>query len=67
MDTISEIRQLIASISHFENQEDPRFQNLLDFPEVDSTFYEFPEAKVGGFGPPEPLETNPPCNNPPSP
>ena len=57
IDTISEIRQPIAAIAHSENQEDPKFQNLLDFPKVDSTFYDFPEAEAGGSGPPEPPKT----------
>ena len=34
---------------------------------MDSTFYNFPEVEAGGYGPPQPLETNPPCTNPPSP
>ena len=57
IDTISEIKQPIEAISHFETKEDPEFQNFLDFP----------EAQAGGFGPPGPPETNPPCTNPPSP
>ena len=64
IDTISEIREPIATI---ENQEDPEFQNFLDFPEVDSTYQDFPEVEAGGSGPPEPPETNPTCPNPPSP
>ena len=44
IDTISEIRQQIVSISHSKNQEDPEFQNFLDFLEVDSTFYDLLEA-----------------------
>ena len=51
IDTISDIRELIATI---ENQEDLEFQNFLDFPEVNSTFHDFPEAKAGGSGPPKP-------------
>ena len=67
IDTISTIRQPIASISHSKNQEDPEFQNFLDFLEVDSTFHDFLEVEAGGFGPPKPPETNPTCTNPPSP
>ena len=65
--TIFEINQPIAAISPFETKEYPQLQNLLDFPEVDSTFYDFPKAEAGSFGPPEPPETNPPCTNPLSP
>ena len=67
IDTISDIRQPKAAIAHFETKEDPELQNILNFPEVDSTFYNFPEVEIGGYGPPEPLETNPTCTNPPSP
>ena len=66
IDTISEVREPIATISHSENQEDPEFQNFLDFLEVDLTFHDFPEAESGGSGPTEPPETNPICTNPPS-
>ena len=34
---------------------------------MDSTFYNFPEAEVGGSGPLDSPETNPNCTNPPSP
>ena len=54
-------------IATIENQEDPKFQNFLDFPEVDSTFQDFPETKVGCSRPPEPPENNPTCTNPPYP
>ena len=57
----------MASIAHSENQEDPKFQNFLNFPEVHSTFYDLPEVEAVGFGPPEPPETNPPYTNPLSP
>ena len=42
IDTISKIRQSITTISHYETKEYPKLQNILDFPEVDSTFYDFP-------------------------
>ena len=32
IDTISEIRESIETISHSKNQEDPKFQNFLNFP-----------------------------------
>ena len=67
IDTISKIRKLIVVISHSKNQEDPKFQNLLNLPEVGSTFYDFLEAKAGGSGPLEPPETNPTCTSPQSP
>jgi hypothetical protein len=67
IDTISKTRQPIANIAHSKNQEDLEFQNFLDFPKVDSTFCDLPEIEAGGFGPPEPLEINPPCTNAPSP
>ena len=67
IDTASEIKQPITTIPHFANQEYPKLQNLLDFHEVDSTFYDFLEAEAGGFGPPEPPKTNPTCTNPLSP
>ena len=41
--------------------------NFKIFSIVDSTFHNFPEAKVGGSGPPEPPETNPTCTYPPPP
>ena len=44
IDTISEIRQPIATIAELEAEEDPEFHNLLDFLEGYSTFYDFPEA-----------------------
>lgn len=59
--------QPIATIAHSETKEDPELQNLLDLLEVDSTFYNFPETEVGGSGPLESPENNPPCTNPPSP
>ena len=67
IDTISEIIELIETISHPENQEDPKFQKFLNFPKVDSTFHDFLEAEAGGFGPPRPLDNNPTCTNTPSP
>ena len=66
IDTISEIREPISTIAHSENQEDPKFQNFLDFHEVDSTFHDVPKAEASDFGPPKPLENNPTCTNPPS-
>jgi hypothetical protein len=39
----------------------------LDFPEEDSTFFDFPETQAGGSGPPEPPETNPPLASTPYP
>ena len=59
IDTISEIREPIETISHSENQEYPEFQNFLNFLEVDSTFDNFDKAEAGGSRPPEPPETNP--------
>ena len=50
-----------------ENQEDPEFQNFIIFPEVDSTFHNFPEVEEGGSRPLDPPENNPTCTNPPSP
>ena len=67
IDTISEIREPIETISHSQNQEDPEFQIFLNFLEVDSTFHDFPEAKASGSGLPEPPENNHTCTNPPSP
>ena len=61
IDIISEIIQPIEAIFHSENKEDLKLKNLLDFHEMDFTFYDFCEAEAGGFGPPEPPETNPPC------
>ena len=67
IDTISKIRESIAAISHSKTQEDPEIQNLLDFHEVDSTFYDFPKVEAGGFGCREPPETNHTFTNPLSP
>ena len=67
IDIISEIIQPIVSISHSKSKEDLEFQNILDFPEVDSIFYNFPKAKEGGSRPLKPPETNPSCTNPLSP
>ena len=64
IDTISKIREMLETIAHSENQEYLEFQNFLDFPEVDSTFHNFPEAEAGSSGPPEPPKINPPCTNP---
>ena len=55
IDTISEIRDLIATIEH---QGETGFPNFLDFPEEDSNFQDFPEVEEGGSGPPEPPENN---------
>ncbi|CAF4316935.1 unnamed protein product [Adineta steineri] len=61
IDTIYEIRQPIRNIAHSETSEDPaNFQG-------DSTFFNFLETQVGGFGPPEPPKTNPPLSSIPSP
>ena len=67
IDTILEVRQMITTIAESNTQEDPKFHTFLDFLEGDSTFYNFPEAWEGGFGPPEPPETTPPCTNIPYP
>ena len=67
IDTISKIKQPILAIANSKTNEDLEFQNFLDFPKGDSTFYDFLEAQAGGSGPPEPLETNPTCTNPPYP
>jgi hypothetical protein len=67
IDTISKIHQPIVTIARSKNQEDPKFHKFLDFPEGDSTFYDFPEAQEGGSRPLEPPKTNPPCTNIPSP
>ena len=45
IDTISDIRQLVATIAHSQTEEDPEFHNLLDFPEKYSTLYDFLEAQ----------------------
>ena len=34
---------------------------------MDSTYQDFLETEVGGSRPPEPIENNPTCTNPPSP
>jgi hypothetical protein len=57
----------MEAIAQFETKEDLEFQNLLNFPKEDSTFYDFPKVEAGGSRSPEPPKTNPPCNNPPSP
>lgn len=67
IDTILKIQKSIATISHSETEEDPEFHNLLEFPEGDSTFYDFLEAQVGGSEPLKPPQTNPPCTNIPCP
>ena len=41
IDTILEIREMIATI---ENQEDPEFEHFLEFPKMDSTFQHLFEA-----------------------
>jgi len=61
IDTISKIHQPIIDIAHSETSEDP-----LDF-QGDSTFFNFSETQLGGSGPPEPPETNPPLGSIPSP
>ena len=61
IDKIYEIHQPIVYIVHFETSEDP-----LDF-QGDSIFFNFLETQVGGFGPPDPLKTNPPLGSIPSP
>ena len=61
IDTISKIHQPIIDIAHSKTFEDP-----LDF-QGDSTFFNFSETQVGGSGPPEPPETNPPLGSIPSP
>jgi hypothetical protein len=55
IDTISDIRGLIATIEH---QGETRFPNFLDLPKGDSNFQDFPEEEEGGSGPPEPPENN---------
>jgi hypothetical protein len=64
IDTISAMKEPIATIGHSENKEDREFQNFIDFLEVDSTFHDFPEIEASGFGPPESLEINHTCINP---
>ena len=61
IDTISEIPQPIIDIAHSETFVDP-----LDF-QGDSTFFNLSETQVGGSGPHEPPETNPPLGFIPSP
>ena len=67
IDTIFEIRQTIEAIAHSKTKEYHGFQILLDIPKGDSTLYDFPKTKDGGCRPLQPLETNPPCTNPPYP
>ena len=57
IDTISEIHQPIIDIAHSETSEDP-----ADF-QGDSSFFNFFETQVGGFGPIEPSNTNPPLGS----
>ena len=64
IDTISEIKDSIATI---ENQEATEFPNFLDFPEGDSNYQDFPKAEEGGSGPLEPPENNTTCPTPTSP
>ena len=64
IDTIYEIRDLIATIEH---QGETRFPNFLNFLEGDSNFQDFPEVEEGSFGPPEPPENNTTAATPPSP
>ena len=61
IDTISEIRQPIIDIAHPKTSEDP-----LDF-QGDPTFFNFSKTQEGGYGPPEPSETNPRLDSIPSP
>ena len=67
IDTIPEIRQLVANIAHSENPEDPKPCNFLYFSEGDPTFYDFPKSQAGVFGPHEPPKINHPCTYIPSP
>ena len=67
MDTIYKIRQSITYVSHSETYEDLEFQNLVDFQEVDPTFFEFLETQAGDSRPPKPLDTYPPLASIPSP
>ena len=55
IDTISEIKDPIATIEH---QGETRLPNFLDFPKEDTKFQDYPEAKEGDSGPPEPPENN---------
>lgn len=63
IDTISDIQNLITTITQSNTKEYPEFHNFLDFLEGDSTFYGFPKARVSGSGPPHPPKTNPPSTN----
>ena len=47
--------------------QDLEFKNLSDFPEGYLTFFDFPKTQIGGYGPLEPPETNPPLASIPSP
>ena len=55
LDTISEVRDPIATIEH---EGEARFPNFLDFLEEDYNFQDFLEAEEGGSGPLEPPENN---------
>ncbi|CAF4431786.1 unnamed protein product, partial [Adineta steineri] len=57
LDTIFYIHQPIIDIAHSKTYEDP-----VDF-QGDSTFFNLPKTQEGGFGPPEPPETNPPLGS----
>jgi hypothetical protein len=67
IDTISDIRQPIATIAHSKTSEDPKFRNLFYFPKGDPILFDFPKTYVGGSEPLEPPDTNPPINSIPSP
>ena len=55
------------NIVHSENYEDPEILYIVYFQEEDPTFFDFPETQVGGFGPLDPPETDPPLDFIPSP
>ena len=61
IDTISDIRDPVATV---KNQEDTKFPNFPDFLEGDSNYQDFPEAEEGSFGPSEPLENKTTCATP---
>ena len=67
IDTISEIRQPISTIAHFETSEVTKFRNLFDFPEGNPILFNFLETQVGGPRPPKPPNTNPPVTSIPPP
>lgn len=67
IDIIFEICHPIAAIAHSDTFKDPKFQNLLDFPEGYYAFFEFPETQEGGCGSLEPPKNIPPLSYIPSP